>query len=175
LFRLTKNNNCKGNNGSSIGECYNDNGNGNGNNNNKNGNNGFTLIELLIVLVIIAILATIIVPRIMFAPHKAKETAAVAQIKNFETALSLYKLQNGTYPTTAQGLKALVKKPVTPPVPKHYQKGGYLSNIPSDPWGNKYIYVSPSKHGSYAIISYGPTGAPGGKGKNAPIESWKIK
>ncbi len=146
-------------------------------NNNKllNSKDGFTLIELLIVLVIIAILATIIVPRIMFAPHKAKETAAVAQIKNFETALALYKLQNGAYPTTAQGLEALVKKPVIPPIPKHFQKGGYLSRIPDDPWGNKYIYISPSKHGSYAIISYGPTGAPGGKGKDAPIESWKIK
>ena len=146
-------------------------------NNNKllNSKDGFTLIELLIVLVIIAILATIIVPRIMFAPHKAKETAAVAQIKNFETALALYKLQSGNYPTTAQGLEALVKKPVIPPIPKHFQKGGYLSRIPDDPWGNKYIYISPSKHGSYAIISYGPTGAPGGKGKDAPIESWKIK
>ena len=140
-----------------------------------NSNGGFTLIELLIVLVIIAILATIIVPRIMFAPHKAKETAAVAQIKNFETALALYKLQSGNYPTTAQGLEALVKKPDIPPIPKHYQKGGYLSHIPDDPWGNKYIYISPSKHGAYAIISYGPTGAPGGKGKDAPIESWKIK
>jgi general secretion pathway protein G len=137
--------------------------------------NGFTLIELLIVLVIIAILATIIVPRIMFAPHKAKETAAVAQIKNFETALAIFKLQNGFYPTTAQGLKSLVKKPTIPPIPKHYQKEGYLSHIPLDPWGNKYIYISPSKHGSYAIISYGPTGAPGGTGKNAPIESWQIK
>jgi general secretion pathway protein G len=141
----------------------------------SNNDNGFTLIELLIVLVIIAILATIIVPRIMFAPHKAKETAVVAQIKNFETALAIFKLQNGFYPTTAQGLEALVKKPVIPPVPKHYEKGGYLSHIPSDPWGNKYIYISPSKHGSYAIISYGPTGAAGGTGKNAPIESWKIK
>ena len=140
----------------------------------KNSNRGFTLIELLIVLVIIAILATIIVPRIMFAPHKAKETAAAAQIKNFETALALYKLQNGNYPTTEQGLEALAKKPVIPPIPKHYQNGGYLSHIPDDPWGNKYIYISPSKHGQYAIISYGPTGAPGGKGKDAPIESWKI-
>ena len=136
---------------------------------------GFTLIELLIVLVIIAILATIIVPRIMFAPHKAKETAAIAQIKNFETALALYKLQNGKYPTTAQGLEALVKKTDIPPIPKHFQKGGYLSHIPDDPWGNKYIYISPFKHGAYAIISYGPTGAPGGKGKDAPIESWKIR
>ncbi len=136
---------------------------------------GFTLIELLIVLVIIAILAAIVVPRFMSAPHKAKVTAAIAQIKDFETALKLYKLQNGNYPTTAQGLEALVKKPAVPPVPKHYQKGGYLSRIPGDPWGNKYIYVSPSKHGSFAIISYGPTGAPGGTGKNAPIESWKLQ
>lgn len=149
--------------------------NDNSNSNKIYSNAGFTLIELLIVLVIIAILAAIVVPRFMSAPHKAKVTAAIVQIKDFETALKLYKLQNGIYPTTAQGLQALVKKPAVPPLPGHYQKGGYLSRIPNDPWGNKYIYVSPSKRGSYAIISYGPTGTPGGTGRNAPIESWKLQ
>ena len=139
------------------------------------GEKGFTLIELLIVLVIIAILAAIVIPRFMSAPHKAKVTAAIAQIKDFETALKMYKLQNGSYPTTAQGLQALAKKPSVPPVPKHYQEGGYLSRIPDDPWGNKYIYISPSEHGSYAIISYGPSGAPGGTGRNAAVESWKLQ
>ncbi len=136
---------------------------------------GFTLIELMIVLVILAILAAIVVPKIMSNPHKAKVTAAKTQIRDFETALSLFKLQNGFYPTTAQGLEALVKKPANPPIPKHYQKGGYLPYVPKDPWGNKYIYMSPSRHGSYAIISYGPTGEPGGKGANAPIESWNLR
>lgn len=135
---------------------------------------GFTLVELMVVLVILAILAAIVVPRIMSSPHKAKVTAAETQIRDFETALALYKLQNGSYPTTAQGLEALVKKPAVPPVPKNYQKKGYMDYVPDDPWGNKYIYISPSEHGSYAIISYGPTGEPGGKGKNAPIESWNI-
>ncbi len=141
---------------------------------NINKEDGFTLIELMIVLVILAILAAIVVPKIMSNPHKAKVTAAKTQIRDFETALSMFKLQNGFYPTTAQDLEALVKEPAIPPIPKHYQKGGYLSYIPNDPWGNKYIYLSPSRHGSYAIISYGPTGAPGGKGRNAPIESWHL-
>lgn len=138
-------------------------------------NKGFTLVELMVVLVILAILAAIVVPRIMSSPHKAKVTATETQIRDFETALQLYKLQNGFYPTTAQGLKALVKKPTSSPVPKNYPDNGYMSYLPKDPWGNPYVYASPSSHGAYAIISYGPTGAPGGTGKNAPIESWNIK
>ena len=135
---------------------------------------GFTLVELMVVLVILAILAAIVVPRIMSSPHKAKVTATETQIRDFETALALYKLQNGSYPTTAQGLDALAKKPTIAPAPKNYPDKAYMDYIPKDPWGNNYIYVSPSKHGSYAIISYGPTGAPGGTGKDAPIESWNI-
>ena len=138
-------------------------------------NEGFTLVELMVVLVILAILAAIVVPRIMSSPHKAKVTAAETQIRDFETALQLFKLQNGFYPTTAQGLEALVKKPSDSPVPKNYPDKGYMDYLPNDPWGNKYIYVSPSEHGPYAIISYGPTGEPGGKGKDAPIESWNIR
>lgn len=138
-------------------------------------NEGFTLIELMVVLVILAILAAIVVPRIMSSPHKAKVTAAKTQIRDFETALQLYKLQNDSYPTTEQGLKALVKKPTLAPIPKDYPDNGYISYLPKDPWGNDYVYESPSKHGAYAIISYGPTGGPGGTGKDAPIESWNIK
>jgi general secretion pathway protein G len=136
---------------------------------------GFTLIELLIVLVILAILAAIAVPRIMSSPHKAKVTAAKTQIRDFETALDLYKLQNGSYPTSSQGLEALVKKPSVPPIPRHYQKGGYLPYVPKDPWGNKYIYISPARRRSFEIISYGPTGEPGGKGKDAPITSYNLR
>lgn len=138
-------------------------------------NDGFTLIELMVVLVILAILAAIVVPRIMSSPHKAKVTAAKTQIRDFETALQLYKLQNGNYPTTEQGLEALVKKPTVAPIPKDYPDNGYLPYLPKDPWGNDYVYESPSEHGSYAIISYGPTGEPGGTGNDAPIESWNIK
>ncbi|MHB8231976.1 MAG: type II secretion system major pseudopilin GspG [bacterium] len=138
------------------------------------GESGFTLIELLIVLVILAILAAIVVPKIMSSPHKAKIAAAKTQIRDFETALDLYKLQNGFYPTSSQGLEALVKKPAVPPIPKHYQKGGYLSYVPEDPWGNKYVYISPARHGGFEIISYGPTGEPGGKGRDASITSYNL-
>ncbi len=138
---------------------------------------GFTLIELMVVIVILGILTAIIAPRIIGRTDEAKVTEAKVQIKNFETALKLYKLDNGTYPTTEQGLEALVAKPTTGIIPKNWREGGYLETkkIPLDPWGNPYVYISPGLHGDYDIISYGADGVRGGEGFDKDIESWAIE
>lgn len=138
---------------------------------------GFTLIELMVVIVILGVLAAIIAPKIIGRTDEAKVTEAKVQIKNFETALKLYKLDNGVYPSTEQGLDALVEKPATGIIPRNWKEGGYLEKkkVPSDPWGNPYIYVSPGLHGDYDIISYGADGARGGEGFSSDIESWSIE
>lgn len=136
---------------------------------------GFTLIELMIVIIILGILASIVVPKLMGRPEEARRTKAKIQIRNFQQALDLFKLDNGFYPTTEQGLEALVKKPTISPIPPRYREEGYIDRIPKDPWGNPYIYICPGKHGEYDIISYGADGEPGGEGKNADIESWNLE
>jgi len=138
---------------------------------------GFTLIELMIVIVIMGILATVLIPRIMDRPEEARRVKAKLDIKNLESALQLYKLDCGNYPTTEQGLQALIKKPETEPVPTKWKDGGYLesSSVPMDPWGHPYYYASPAQDGSdYEIISYGKSGTPGGTGKDAAISSKDI-
>lgn len=136
--------------------------------------NGFTLIEVMVVVVILGILAAIIVPRIMGRPEEAKRTKAAVDIKGVEQALNLYKLDNGMYPDTEQGLEALVKKPETAPVPNKWKEGGYLSKLPLDPWGRPYQYLSPGDHGDFDLYSHGADGEPGGEGKNADVESWNL-
>ncbi len=138
---------------------------------------GFTLIELMVVIVILGILAGLIVPRIMGRPDEAKQLKAKLQIESLETALKLYKLDNGSYPSTDQGLEALVAKPDTPPVPRKWRDGGYLEKgrVPVDPWGNTFVYLSPGVHGDYDIASYGADGVNGGDGKNSDINSWEIE
>jgi len=138
---------------------------------------GFTLIELMVVIVILGILAAIIAPRIIGRTDEARVTKAKVQIKNFETALKLYKLDNGIYPTTEQGLEALVKKPAIGVIPKNWRSGGYLEkkSIPADPWGNPFLYVSPGVAGDVDIISYGADGVRGGEGINKDLESWNIE
>ena len=133
---------------------------------------GFTLIELMIVVSIIGVLSAIVVPKLMQRAQEAKVTAAMMQIKNFKTALEMFYLDNGFYPSTEQGLQALVKKPTTGREPKHYRSGGYIEKIPRDPWGNPYIYRCPGEHGAYDIISYGADGEPGGEGADKDITSW---
>ncbi|MCD6419122.1 MAG: type II secretion system major pseudopilin GspG [Synergistetes bacterium] len=133
---------------------------------------GFTLIELMIVVSIIGVLSAIVVPKLMQRTQEAKVTAAMMQIKNFKTALEMFYLDNGFYPSTEQGLQALVKKPTTGREPKHYRTGGYIEKIPRDPWGNPYIYRCPGEHGAYDIISYGADGEPGGEGADKDITSW---
>ncbi len=137
---------------------------------------GFTLIEVLVVVVILGILATLVVPKIMERPEQARRMKAVIQIKNFETALKLFKLDNGFYPSTEQGLEALVQKPATGKIPRNWREEGYLEGkkVPLDPWGNPYIYISPGLHGDFDIISYGRDGAEGGEGYDADITSWEI-
>ncbi|MEM7827904.1 MAG: type II secretion system major pseudopilin GspG [Candidatus Aenigmatarchaeota archaeon] len=137
--------------------------------------NAFTLIELMIVIIILGILASIVVPKLMGRPEEARRTKAKIQIRNFQQALDLFKLDNGFYPTTEQGLEALVKKPTISPIPPKYREEGYIDKIPKDPWGNPYVYICPGKHGEYDIISYGADGEPGGEGKNADIESWNLE
>jgi general secretion pathway protein G len=135
---------------------------------------GFTLIEVMVVVVILAILAGIIVPRIMGRPEEAKRIKAQVDIKAIEEALNLYKLDNGSYPITEQGLEALVKKPETAPIPPKWKEGGYLPKAPKDPWGRDYQYLSPGEHGDFDLSSLGADGEPGGEGKDADVESWNL-
>ena len=138
---------------------------------------GFTLIELMVVIVILGILAGLIVPRIMGRPDEARQLKAKMQIESLETALKLYKLDNGAYPSTDQGLEALVMPSDIPPVPKKWREGGYLEKgkVPADPWGNTFVYLSPGVHGDYDISSYGADGVSGGDGKNTDLNSWEIE
>jgi len=138
---------------------------------------GFTLIELMIVIVIIGILATMLIPRIMERPEEARRIKAKTDIKSIESALKLYKIDSGTYPTTEQGIEALIKKPDTAPLPKKWREGGYLegTEVPKDSWGNPYYYASPGPEGrDYEILSYGYDGQPGGSGRDADISSADI-
>lgn len=145
--------------------------------NNKMNCRGFTLIELMVVIVILGILAGLIVPRIMGRPEEAKQLKAKLTIEALETSLRLYKLDNGSYPTTEQGLEALVQTPDSGVVPKHYREGGYIEKgkVPLDPWDNEFVYLSPGVHGEYDIISYGADGVPGGEGKNKDVNSWELE
>lgn len=142
-----------------------------------NNKRGFTLIEIMVVIVILALLAALVAPKLMGRTDDAKSTDARVQIKNIETALKLYKLDNGNYPTTEQGLHALVEKPTVGVIPKGYKEGGYLESkkIPKDPWSNEYLYISPGEHGDYDLFSFGSDGVKGGDGKNADIANWDEK
>lgn len=139
--------------------------------------NGFTLIELMVVIVILGILAGLIVPRIMGRPEEARQMKAKMTIESLETSLRLYKLDNGSYPTTEQGLQALIERPDTGNVPKKWRDGGYLEKrkVPKDPWDNEYVYLSPGVNGEYDIVSYGSDGIPGGEGKDSDINSWEME
>jgi general secretion pathway protein G len=135
---------------------------------------GFTFIEIMVVVAILAILAALVVPRIMGRTDDAKRTAAKVQIRNIEGALQLYKLDNGVYPSTEQGLKALVEKPSVGVIPKKWKLGGYLPKLPEDPWLNPYKYRSPSQKGEYEVLSLGTDGEVGGEGINADIANWNL-
>lgn len=142
---------------------------------NKHQNNrGFTLIEIMVVVVILGILAAFVVPKLLNRPDEARMTKAATDIKGIEQALGLFKLDNGFYPTTEQGLQALVSKPAIGRIPAKYAEGGYLKKVPTDPWGSPYVYLAPGAHGDFDIISRGADGEVGGEGKDADIESWKL-
>jgi general secretion pathway protein G len=135
---------------------------------------GFTLIEVLVVVVILSILAALIVPRIMDRPDQARMIAAKSDIQAITNALKLYRLDNGGYPTTEQGLQALTKKPETGEIPRNWKSSGYLDRLPKDPWKNDYQYLNPGLQGEIDVFSYGADGQPGGDGINADIGSWNI-
>jgi len=120
---------------------------------------GFTFLEIMVVVAILAILATLVIPNLMGGADKAKIDATVIQIKSLQSALETYRLENSRYPTTEQGLKALVEKPTSEPMPSKWRK--YIDEIPKDQWGNDYIYVAPGTKGAYDIISAGPDGKAG--------------
>lgn len=135
---------------------------------------GFTFVEIMVVVAILAILAAIVVPRIMGRTDEAKITAAKVQMRNIEGALKLYKLDTGKYPRTEHGLEALVTKPTSGKVPKSWRKGGYLQAVPKDPWGTPFLYLSPGVHGDYDLVSSGSDGEPGGEGEESDIQSWNF-
>ncbi len=125
---------------------------------NRSVQKGFTLIEIMVVIVILGILAVLVVPKVMSRPDEARIVAARQDINAMSQALKLYRLDNGRYPSTEQGLKALVEKPVSPPLPKNWKPGGYLERMPVDPWGNAYQYANPGTHGEMDIWSHGADG-----------------
>lgn len=143
----------------------------------RSNNRGFTLIEIMVVIAILALLAALVAPKLIGRSDDAKVADAKVQIKNLETALKLYKLDNGVFPSTEQGLAALVEKPAVGQIPRNYKTGGYLESrkVPKDPWGNDFAYLSPGEHGDYDLYSLGADGVKGGEGINADIESWNLQ
>ena len=135
---------------------------------------GFTLIEILVVVSILAILGALVVPKIMDRPNEARVVAAKHDISAVIAALKMYKLDNGRYPTTEQGLRALVEKPTSDPVPGNWKQGGYLEKIPKDPWGKEFLYLNPGIHQEIDVMSYGADGQQGGEGFDADLGSWML-
>ena len=130
---------------------------------------GFTLIEILVVVSILAILGALVVPKIMDRPNDARVVAAKQDITAITAALKLYKLDNGRYPSTEQGVKALVEKPSGNPVPNNWKAGGYLEKMPKDPWGNDYLFLNPGIKRDIDVMSYGADGQAGGESYDADI------
>lgn len=133
---------------------------------------GFTLIEVMVVIVIIGVLAALIVPKVMSRPDEARVMAARQDIASIVQALNLYKLDNHRYPTTEQGLQALMKRPAISPIPPNWKGNGYLERVPKDPWGNPYQYLQPGVHGETDVFSLGADGVRGGEGSDADLSSW---
>jgi general secretion pathway protein G len=140
----------------------------------KSRQRGFTLLEVMVVVVILGILAVLVVPKIISRPDDARVVAAKQDIASLSQALKLYRLDNQRYPSTEQGLQALVAKPATSPIPPNWKMGGYLDRMPRDPWGNPYQYLNPGLHGEVDIVSFGSDGEPGGEGNDADIGSWTL-
>ena len=135
---------------------------------------GFTLIEIMVVIVILGILAALVVPKVMSRPDEARVVAAKQDIASLAQALKLYRLDNKRYPSTEQGLQALVSRPAQTPVPDNWKGGGYVERLPLDPWGKAYQYLNPGLHGEIDIFSYGADGAPGGEALDADIGNWAL-
>ena len=135
---------------------------------------GFTLIEIMVVVVIMGILASLVVPKLIARTGESKVAAAKVDIATVMQALKLYRLDNQRYPTTEQGLQALIEKPTTGPAANGWKAGGYLEKMPKDPWGNPYQFLSPGVKGEVDLISLGADGQPGGSGADADIGSWEL-
>ena len=133
---------------------------------------GFTLVEIMVVVVIIGILGMLVVPKLLGRTGEARVTAAKTDIATLMQALKLYKLDNQRYPTTEQGLTALVQKPTAGPAANGWKEGGYVEKLPKDPWGNNYQYLQPGLHGEIDVFSLGADGQPGGAGEDADVGSW---
>ena len=133
---------------------------------------GFTLIEIMVVVVILGILAALVVPQVMSRPDQAKVTVAKGDIKAISAALDMYKLDNFSYPSTQQGLEALVDRPSGNPQPKNWNRDGYLKQVPRDPWGNDYQYLAPGTKGAFDLYSLGADGKQGGSDLEADIGNW---
>ena len=140
----------------------------------KSGQGGFTLLEVMVVVVILGILAALVVPKIISRPDEARVIAAKQDVASLMQALKLYRLDNQRYPTTEQGLQALVASPAAAPIAPNWKAGGYLERLPKDPWGNLYQYLNPGLHGEVDLFSFGADGAPGGEGNDADIGSWSL-
>ncbi|MBB1438745.1 type II secretion system major pseudopilin GspG [Shewanella sp. SG41-4] len=138
----------------------------------KNKQRGFTLLEVMVVIVILGILASMVVPNLMGNKDKADQQKAVSDIVALENALDMYKLDNSIYPTTEQGLDALVQKPNSSPEPRNFREGGYVKRLPQDPWRNDYLLLSPGENGKIDIFSAGPDGQPGSEDD---IGSWNLQ
>lgn len=136
---------------------------------------GFTLIEIMVVVVILGILAAVIVPRLTSQPDEARKVKAKQDIRALEAALQLYKLDNFYYPSTQQGLEALVQKPSGDPPARNWKDGGYVARLPKDPWGYPYQYLYPGTKGEYDLFSMGADGKPGGDGPEADIGTWNLE
>ena len=133
---------------------------------------GFTLVEIMVVVVIIGILGALVVPKLLGRTGESRVTAAKVDIATMMQALKLYKLDNQRYPTTEQGLVALITKPTTGPQANGWKTGGYIEKLPKDPWGNTYQYLQPGIHGEIDLFSFGADGQPGGEGEDADVGSW---
>ncbi|HSG56765.1 MAG TPA: type II secretion system major pseudopilin GspG [Paracoccaceae bacterium] len=136
---------------------------------------GFSLLELMVVVVILSILALVIVPRVIDRPDQARAARVKSDLAAIAGAVQLYRLDNFRYPTTDQGLAALVSRPVTEPVPPNWAQNGYLDRLPKDPWGHDYLYLAPGVHGDFDVFTYGADAAPGGSGINADVGSWALE
>ena len=134
---------------------------------------GFSLIELMVVVVILSILAVVIVPRVIDRTDQARAVRAQSDIAAIESALNLYRLDNQRYPTTEQGLQALVEEPTRAPVPSNWAGGGYIGRLPTDPWGQDYQYLNPGVHGDFDLFSLGADGRTGGSGVDADVVNWE--
>ena len=138
-------------------------------------NAGFSLVEILVVLVIMGLLISVVAPTVLNRADEARVGKVLADFKNIETALKIYRLDNYVYPTTEQGLEALVEASTLEPEPRNFKQGGYLEEVPLDPWGRPYLYLSPGEHGEVDLYSLGADGLSGGEEQSLDLGNWKEK